>query len=470
MLMLMQPFYPHTGSATELAGMGAANQVFSTISWAVSFLPSVTTPLVAMALARGQKEVAETRIAESLFVAMIVGTLGLSFLQVNPLLALSLVARTDAPFLEPAQEYLLLRSFSFIPALLTTVLYSLDSTPRHSNVAFSAFRGKMDTTTPLLISVFANLLNCILDPILMFTFNMGLRGAALATVIAEFASAFVFMTLMIRQKMVRLSKIFRVPEWASLKPLVAGGAAIQMRSLMMNLALLSATRTANGMDSNGVSAAAYQLTVIFWQLGATVMLALSTTASVMVSSQLGKGGSSSSSSSSSGGEEKEGEKKKSTNAGDSKLAAYNVSAAARDTADRMLGWGLTSGLIFGIAQLLSMPLIGKFSSIEAVNEAARSAAALVALSQFLNGLTFTGEGIMQGLSCFRGLAIISMLGAVAVLLGLKIVSIFNLGLTGVWSILLLFGVVRVAGVLLHRYKIGPLAEANSSLKSSTSST
>jgi len=304
----------------------------------------------------------------------------------------------------------------------------------------------------------------------MFTFNMGLRGAALATVIAEFASAFVFMTLMIRQKMVRLSKIFRVPEWASLKPLVAGGAAIQMRSLMMNLALLSATRTANGMDSNGVSAAAYQLTVIFWQLGATVMLALSTTASVMVSSQLGKGGSSSSSSSSSGGEEKEGEKKKSTNAGDSKLAAYNVSAAARDTADRMLGWGLTSGLIFGIAQLLSMPLIGKFSSIEAVNEAARSAAALVALSQFLNGLTFTGEGIMQGLSCFRGLAIISMLGAVAVLLGLKIVSIFNLGLTGVWSILLLFGVVRVAGVLLHRYKIGPLAEANSSLKSSTSST
>jgi len=404
------------GNAVSLAGMGAANQVFTTTAWAVSFLPSVTTPLVAKAVASGNKDEAAKRIAESMVVATTVGVLAMTFLQTQPLLALSMVAGQDAQFRDAAQSYLQIRSLSIIPALVSTV-------------AFSAFRGKLDTTTPLKVSLFSNVLNCALDPILMFKCGLGVVGAAAATVVAEFFSAAVFLTLMLKQQMVKMKQMLRLPKWEALKPLLKGGLAVQMRSLVMNVALLSATKSAAALDPGGVNAAAYQLTVIFWQLGATVMLALSTTSGILVPSQMGKGGA-------------------------NKEERVN---GARNVADRMLTWGAVSGFILGAAQFLCIPLIGKFSAVEAVNEAARGPAALVAASQFLNGIVFAGEGIMQGLECYRGLAALSAIAAVFFLSSLEIVKSLGLGLNGVWISFLLFNGVRLVGVLLHRYKIGPLA-------------
>ena len=41
------------GDALSLAGLSAANQVFNSAFWIVSFLPSVLTPLIAKAAASG---------------------------------------------------------------------------------------------------------------------------------------------------------------------------------------------------------------------------------------------------------------------------------------------------------------------------------------------------------------------------------------------------------------------------------
>ncbi|GMH67369.1 hypothetical protein TrRE_jg13245, partial [Triparma retinervis] len=43
-------------NALSLAGQSAANQVFTSAFWIISFLPSVTTPLVAKHWAAGEKE------------------------------------------------------------------------------------------------------------------------------------------------------------------------------------------------------------------------------------------------------------------------------------------------------------------------------------------------------------------------------------------------------------------------------
>ena len=43
------------GDPTALAALGAANQVFSSIFFVVSFVPSVVTPLVAAAHASGDE-------------------------------------------------------------------------------------------------------------------------------------------------------------------------------------------------------------------------------------------------------------------------------------------------------------------------------------------------------------------------------------------------------------------------------
>ena len=115
----------------------------------------------------------------------------------------------------------------------------------------------MDTKTPLKISAASNVFNAILDPILMFTFAMGVPGAALATLSAEIISAVAFLTLMLRRKMIRWSKLFSLPSWAKLKPLLEGGAALQLRNVALNLTFLMVARVTQSLDDTGVAASAH---------------------------------------------------------------------------------------------------------------------------------------------------------------------------------------------------------------------
>merc|ERR1719326_1404895 len=62
-------------SAVALAGLGAANQVFSSVFSATSFLPSVVTPLVAKAYASGNMEGVRARVREAIFVSVVIGIL-----------------------------------------------------------------------------------------------------------------------------------------------------------------------------------------------------------------------------------------------------------------------------------------------------------------------------------------------------------------------------------------------------------
>ena len=54
-----------------------------------------------------------------------------------------------------ALPYLKFRTLSFVPSMIATI-------------GFATYRGKLDTVTPLKISVATQLLNVILDPILIF--------------------------------------------------------------------------------------------------------------------------------------------------------------------------------------------------------------------------------------------------------------------------------------------------------------
>jgi len=109
----------------------------------------------------------------------------------------------------------------------------------------------------LKISLAANAFNGILDPILMFTLAMGVTGAALATLSAEVISATFFVVLMLRRQLFRWSKIFRLPSWSKLKPLLKGGAALQLRNVALNVTFLAVARVTQSLDETGVAAAAH---------------------------------------------------------------------------------------------------------------------------------------------------------------------------------------------------------------------
>merc|ERR1719188_2380469 len=70
--------------------------------------------------------------------------------------------------------------------------------------------------------------------------------------------------------------------WKQLAPMLQGGAAIQLRSFALNAAFVTATRRAQAMDVTGVSAAAYAISLQFWQLGGVALFALQSSASILV--------------------------------------------------------------------------------------------------------------------------------------------------------------------------------------------
>jgi putative MATE family efflux protein len=402
------------GSALALAGQGAANQVFSSIFWVIAFLPSVTTPLVAKAAASGNEEESRNRVCEAAFLAGAMGLVGASMLAFCTPQALRLVLDPGAPASEFALPYLRIRALSFVPALLSTV-------------GFASFRGVMDTVTPLRVVFFSNLLNVIMDPILIFWAGWGISGAASATVLAEVVAGTIYVLLLFRRRLMTRKSLLRVPTLARLAPLLKGGAAVQLRSLALNMAFILATRRAQAIDGSGVSAAAYAISMQFWQLGGVVLFALQGSASILVPAELAREG---------GG-----------------------AAASQAVADRLLLLGLSLGMIVGCLQLCALPLVGAFSSLPSVQSAASTPVAIASVMSVFAGVVFAGEGIMMGRGAWGALAKLTGTSAFCMIMSLEVARRFGVGLSGIWLSISVFNVVNLAGVLWHHLVTNPREEA-----------
>ena len=74
----------------------------------------------------------------------------------------------------------------------------------------SIFSGEGDTRTPVKIQVTSTIINIILDPILIFGFDMGVRGAALATVISMLVAVIMYIRVILFKKTTLLQLDFRL--------------------------------------------------------------------------------------------------------------------------------------------------------------------------------------------------------------------------------------------------------------------
>lgn len=406
-------------NALALAGQSAANQVFSSTFWILSFLPSVVTPLVAKAVGSGDTASVKDRVGEAMVLGTIMGAIGCIFLSVLPGKALGMVLPFAAPAREFAEPYLFIRALTFLPALLSTV-------------AFAVFRGSMDVTTPLLISLASNLVNLVLDPLLIFNAGMGVSGAALATCVSEVCAFLLYYQQLYRKKLLSLSQFRKFPSLGVLKPMLLGGLGVQMRAVALNIAFLAVTRTTQALDAKGTSAAAHAITIQLWQLGGVVLLAFSTVASIVVPSEVAKA-------------KKDGK---------SSAEAYRSSKVM---ADRLLTWGAVLGVVLGAVQLLCLPLLKGFSPLPEVQEAARLPSIIGAMLQVINGVVFIGEGIQQGNQAFTSLAACTAVATAGMLTSLRF---FGTSLAGVWASFAVFNGIRLLGVLRHHFFTGPFATSS----------
>ena len=173
---------PHA-SAQALTGIGLCLPVITIISAFANLFGMGGAPLCSIARGGHQEDRAQKVMGNSFSMLLLSGTV---------LMILCLIFREPVLYLFGASE----ETFGYADAYLTIYLlgtvFVMTSLGMNNFINAQGF-GKMGMMTVLLGAV----MNIILDPVLIFGFDMGVRGAAIATVISQGASAawvFFFLT------------------------------------------------------------------------------------------------------------------------------------------------------------------------------------------------------------------------------------------------------------------------------------
>jgi len=415
------------GVAMALAAQSAANQACFTLFFLIAFLPNMTAPLVAAAVSSGDDEQARERVCESLYLSNVLGAIGTLSLMIFPRQILTaLLLPKGSPVLDYAAPYLRWRALGMVPSLIAAT-------------GSAAYRGLLNTVTPLKVSLMTNGVNLLLDPLLMFGTSalnigsfkgFGFVGAAVATAIAEILGGATYIRLLLRRKLARWSMLLKPPPLKSILPLLTGGAAMLLRQLALNIGFLVATRRAQVLDATGVTGAAYGITMQIYSIGIIALVGMQNAAAALVPSFRGA-----------------------KDVKDQSTRDKN----ARNAADRLFGWSTLVGVGLGIGQVALLPvLVPLFSTLPEVQEAVKMPSLIAALIHVVNGPVLAGEGIMMGVGAYKELAIVTM-GYIATMIGCLSFTPLGQRLDGImWSILF-SSIVQQIGVIVHYLKFGPLA-------------
>ena len=376
-----------------LAALGVNASLFSMAFVIFNFLAYGTTPRVGRHVGTGDRDAAGRVVVRAVVLALVTGAGALLVLQAAAVPLLRLMGATGE-LLDPALNYLRIRAFAGPAVLLITA-------------GHGAFRGYQDTRTPMYVTIGLNLVNLVLDPILIFGLGWGLVGAAVATVIAQWIGALVFMGLLFRTYRDAFHITWFWPAPRTLLPLLRVGRDLIMRTAALVGTMTLATAVAARVGVTAV--AAHQVAAQLWLFMALVVDALAVAAQALVAKHLGA----------------------------------DAPDRARTVSNRLLGWGLLLGCGLGIGFGLLRPVLPAFFTDDpATIQAILTVFPIVALLQPLNGFVFVGDGVYMGAERFPYLAKAMLLAAGGAAAVLFLVRPMEWGLLGVWAGITVLMVLR----------------------------
>ena len=215
-----------SGGAESLAGLGVTTPVILFLSAFAALVSMGGAPKAAIALGKNDNETAE-RIMGScmamLTVLSLVLTVGMLLWGKNFLLLFGASENTIGYAVDYMRIYCLGTIFIQLAlglnAFITTQGYTKISM---INVAIGA------------------VINVILDPILIYGFHMGIKGAAIATVIAQGISSMVIIRFLISEKsMIRLRRSYIRFDWGLLLPCLLLGTSPALMQITENMVAIS---------------------------------------------------------------------------------------------------------------------------------------------------------------------------------------------------------------------------------------
>lgn len=407
LVSLVDTFFVGRLGAAPLAALGVNTALFSMVFMVFNFLAYGTTPMVGRALGRGDRAAAEAVVAHAFVLAVGAGALALLLMQALAVPLLEVMG--TAPELMPdALTYLRVRAFAGPALLLITA-------------GNGAYRGFLDTRTPLRFALLLNLVNLVLDPLFIFGFGWGLAGAAYATLIAQWVGAAAFVLGLVRGPH-RVPVPNRLPAWRELAPFLRVGSDMLLRtsSLVGTLTLATAIAARVGV----VEVAAHQVASQLWLFLSLTIDSLAVAAQALVATEAGRG----------------------------------VPGGARRVADRVIAWGFALGVAQALLFLLAKPLlVGLFTTDPAVVAALDSVYLFIVVMQPLNAVVFVLDGVFMGAEEFRFLARAMVIAAAVAAALLLLVLPLGWGLLGVWWGMIALMLVRgLTLVLRYRAPFGAL--------------
>jgi hypothetical protein len=263
------------------------------------------------------------------------------------------------------------------------------------------------------ISLIASAFDIVLKPMLIHVFRFGILGSATSTLLCDSFNAICYMKLLQNRGFFAIKKLFTVPSWIEVSPLLKGS-TLQARSFAMHLTNLIVARKIQSFDDSGVMPAAFTLAMQTFFTGGICIYAMAMSVQTLYPNAIAKC--------------KEQEKE----------------VYIKTLMQRLLGRGFWVGATIACIQALLFPIILRTTPLAKVREAAVFPIMTVIALQGINGIVCVGEAIMVGNGKFASASIVLVVASIGYTGCLQLLP-QSWGINGVSISFVVFNLLRLLG-------------------------
>jgi putative MATE family efflux protein len=383
---------------TPLGGLGVASQALTTLVGIAIFLAYGTTAAVSRQLGAGNQAAAIRQGIDGLWLAVIIGLIVLAVCwPVAPLIVQAFGG--TAAVTGQATIYLRI-SLLGAPSMLLVL------------AGTGVLRGLQDTRTPLTVAVGANVVNVFLNAVLVLGLHWGIAGSAWGTAIAQTGAAACYLAIVARGA--RRAGVNIAPDGGGLRAAAGAGASLVVRTLALQVVLIVVTAIAARQGNAAI--AAHQIAFRIWILLAYALDAIAIAGQAITGKSLGAG---------------------------------DV-PGARAATNRMIGWGVVYGVVFGGLLAVAIPVLpAVFAAAPDVRRLLGPVLLLAAIQQPIAGVVFVLDGVLIGAGdqdylALAGLAATAVFGVAA-----TVVVTEHAGLIALWLAFTIWMLARFGTLTLR---------------------
>ena len=255
--------------STDAVAAGGGGGMYIWLSMAFLLIGRMGAEIgVSQNMGRGDIQAAQKYATNSYLIAWVLGTFFGVLLVVAHVPLVAFFAIEDTYVVRLTEQYLIWIGFSMPFVYMKAVISGF-------------YTGFGDTKTPFVMNTIGILLNIVLTPLFVFSWDMGVVGAAMSTTVAHVSSFFVFVLIIKTKKNTPFGKAFRLlqrPNKPQIRQIFKWGIPVAWESALFTILTMIALRLVAAFGTEALAAlrVGSQLEALSWLVGSAFASATST--------------------------------------------------------------------------------------------------------------------------------------------------------------------------------------------------